>query len=113
MTDVRTYKFYAGGTWRDAEGSQVLDDFEPYSGRLFVRVPAGGHKEARIAIDQFLDDVFNRIKRSKAALGDDAMGRTIGFLELPIGLRVPCYLFPQRGNSLAGDAAEPKKWPER
>jgi hypothetical protein len=74
MTDVRTYKYYAGGTWRDAEGSQVLDDFEPYSGRLFARMPAGGRKEARTAIDQFLDDVFNRIKRGKAALGDDAMG---------------------------------------
>jgi hypothetical protein len=63
--------------------------------------------------DQFLDDVLNRIKRGKAALGDDAVGRTIGFLELRIGLRVPCYLFYHSRNSLAGDAAEPKERPER
>jgi len=50
MTDVQTYKYYAGGSWRQAEGAQVFDDFEPYSGKLFARVAAGGRMEARIAI---------------------------------------------------------------
>jgi len=50
MTEVQTYKYYAGGSWRQAEGAQVFDDFEPYSGKLFARVAAGGRKEARIAI---------------------------------------------------------------
>ena len=63
--------------------------------------------------DQLLDNDLNRIKRRKTALGDDAVGRTIGFFELRIGLRVPCDLFPQRRNPLTGDATEPEKWPER
>ena len=53
MSDFNTptYKYYAGGSWRDAEGSQVFEDHEPYSGKLFARVAAGGRKEANIAIE--------------------------------------------------------------
>src|SRR5712671_1746751 len=63
--------------------------------------------------DQFLDDIVNRTKRRKAALGNDAMRRTIGFFEHPVGLRVSSYLLPQWGDSFAGSAAEPKKRSER
>src|ERR1700682_3218730 len=67
----------------------------------------------RLDPNQFLDDIVNRTKRRKAVLGNDAVGRTIGLFQLCVGLRVPCYLFPQWRNSLAGSAAEPKKRPER
>jgi acyl-CoA reductase-like NAD-dependent aldehyde dehydrogenase len=51
MTETPTYKYYAGGKWRDAEGAQRFDDVEPYNGKLFARVAAGGRKEARLAIE--------------------------------------------------------------
>lgn len=51
MTDSLTYKYYAGGEWRTAADGEVFEDREPYSGKLFARVPAGGRKETRIAID--------------------------------------------------------------
>jgi acyl-CoA reductase-like NAD-dependent aldehyde dehydrogenase len=51
MTETPTYKYYAGGVWRDAEGAQRFDDFEPYNGKLFARVAAGGRREAHLAIE--------------------------------------------------------------
>jgi len=42
----------------------------------------------------------------------DAVRRTIGLFELCVGLGMPCDLFAQRRNPLAGNAAEPKKRPE-
>ena len=48
--DVRAYQWYAAGQWRDAPGSNLFDDFEPYTGNLFARVPSCGPEEARIAI---------------------------------------------------------------
>lgn len=47
--DVRTYQYYAGGEWRAAAG--VFDDFEPYTGRLYGRIPNCGPAETRIAIE--------------------------------------------------------------
>jgi acyl-CoA reductase-like NAD-dependent aldehyde dehydrogenase len=46
-----SYQYYAGGQWRDAEGRALFDVFQPYDGEIFARVPAGGHKEARLAIE--------------------------------------------------------------
>jgi hypothetical protein len=77
-------------------------------GRASQAAAVGG-----IRPDQFLDDIVNRTKRRKAALGNDAMRRTIGFFEHRVGLRVSCYLLPQWGDSFAGSAAEPKKRSER
>ncbi len=51
MTDVQTYKYYAGGAWRDAQNSEVFEDLEPFGGKLFARVAAGGREDARFAID--------------------------------------------------------------
>ena len=50
-TPTPTYKYYAGGSWREATGARQFDDYEPYSGKVFARVAAGGRKEAQIAID--------------------------------------------------------------
>jgi hypothetical protein len=41
-TDAPTYQWYAGGQWRDAPGSSLFDDFEPYTGNLYARVPDCG-----------------------------------------------------------------------
>src|SRR5271169_590989 len=49
-TDAPTYLWYAGGQWRDALDSNLFDDFEPYTGNLFARVPDCGAEEAKIAI---------------------------------------------------------------
>jgi acyl-CoA reductase-like NAD-dependent aldehyde dehydrogenase len=51
MTETRTYQYYADGSWHDAEGAATFDVLEPYSRKLFARVPAGGRKEARTAIE--------------------------------------------------------------
>jgi acyl-CoA reductase-like NAD-dependent aldehyde dehydrogenase len=51
MTETRTYQYYADGSWHDAEGAATFDVLEPYSRKLFARVPAGSRKEARTAIE--------------------------------------------------------------
>jgi acyl-CoA reductase-like NAD-dependent aldehyde dehydrogenase len=48
--DVPTYQWYAGGHWRDASGSRLFDDFEPYTGNLYARVASCGPEEAKVAI---------------------------------------------------------------
>ena len=37
---------------------------------------------ARSDPDQFLNDVFNRVERRKAILGNDPVSRTVGLFEL-------------------------------
>src|SRR5882762_9797646 len=49
--DVKDYRYFAGNQWRKAEGNQVFEVHEPYSGRLFARVAAGTRADARIAVD--------------------------------------------------------------
>jgi acyl-CoA reductase-like NAD-dependent aldehyde dehydrogenase len=51
MTQIPTYKYYAGGSWRDAAAAQTFDDHEPYTGRIFARAAACGRNEAQLAID--------------------------------------------------------------
>src|ERR1700756_4363408 len=51
MTRTPTYKYYAGGSWHDAAGGEYFDDHEPFSGKLFARVAAGGRKETELAIE--------------------------------------------------------------
>src|ERR1700756_3707497 len=50
VMDVKAYQWYAGGQWRDVANGQLFDDFEPYTGNLYARVPNCGAEEARIAI---------------------------------------------------------------
>jgi acyl-CoA reductase-like NAD-dependent aldehyde dehydrogenase len=49
--EVKKYQYYAGGVWRDAENGRTFDDMEPYSGKVFAKVAAGGRKEMKIALD--------------------------------------------------------------
>src|SRR5260370_24278422 len=53
-TDVTTtpsYKYYAGGTWREAEAARTFEVLEPYSRKPFAQVAAGGRAEARMAVE--------------------------------------------------------------
>lgn len=50
VADVRSYQWYAGGQWHDVSNGRMFDDFEPYTGNLYARVPDCGAEEARAAI---------------------------------------------------------------
>lgn len=50
MPAPRVYQYYAGGKWLDAENSATFEDYEPYDGKVFARVAAGGREEAKIAV---------------------------------------------------------------
>ena len=51
VSDVPSYQWYAAGQWRDAPGGDLFDDFEPYTGNRYARVPNCGAEEAKLAID--------------------------------------------------------------
>jgi acyl-CoA reductase-like NAD-dependent aldehyde dehydrogenase len=57
-TDVPSYQWYAAGQWRDAPGADLFDDFEPYTGNRYARVPNCGAEEAKFAIDA-ANDAFS------------------------------------------------------
>jgi hypothetical protein len=50
VTDAPIYQWYAVGQWRDAPDSNLFDDFEPYTGNRYARVPGCGPEEAKVAI---------------------------------------------------------------
>jgi acyl-CoA reductase-like NAD-dependent aldehyde dehydrogenase len=50
MTEVKTWKYFAGGEWRSAGGEKTFDVYRPYDRGLFARVAAGGREEARLAV---------------------------------------------------------------
>ena len=47
----REYKMYINGEWVDALDGERYDDYNPYTGEVFARVPAGKRVDARRAID--------------------------------------------------------------
>jgi acyl-CoA reductase-like NAD-dependent aldehyde dehydrogenase len=49
------HKMYYGGAWHDAIGGEHFDDYEPYTGSLFARLPAGGPEDAAAAIQAAAD----------------------------------------------------------
>src|SRR5271170_7682776 len=51
QVDVKEYGYFAGNHWRKAEGNQVFEVHEPYSGKLFARVAAGTRADGRAAVD--------------------------------------------------------------
>jgi len=62
QTDVKEYKYFAGNEWRKAADGKVFDVHEPYTGKLFVRVAAGGAYCACVArargVDIILAETF-------------------------------------------------------
>jgi acyl-CoA reductase-like NAD-dependent aldehyde dehydrogenase len=51
MTDVRTYKYFANGEWRDAASGGTFEDFEPYGGGLYAKVADCGREDAQYAVE--------------------------------------------------------------
>src|ERR1700741_2193110 len=47
---MKTYQYYAGGVWRDAENGRTFDDLEPYSGKIFAKVAASSKKDMQYAL---------------------------------------------------------------
>src|SRR5436190_22277186 len=47
---MKTYQYYAGGSWRDAENDRTFDDLEPYSGKIFAKVAAASRKDMNVAL---------------------------------------------------------------
>ena len=45
------YRYYAGGEWKDAASGETFESYEPYTGRVFANVAAGGAHEMADAID--------------------------------------------------------------
>jgi aldehyde dehydrogenase (NAD+) len=48
---VREYKMYINGEWVDALDREMYDDYNPYTGEVFGRVPAGKRDDAKRAIE--------------------------------------------------------------
>jgi len=48
---TREYKMYINGEWVGALDNEVYDDFNPYTGEVFARVPSGKRADAKRAID--------------------------------------------------------------
>jgi acyl-CoA reductase-like NAD-dependent aldehyde dehydrogenase len=53
--EVKKYQYYAGGVWRDAEDGRTFDDLEPYSGKVFAKIAAGGRKDMKLALKAAAD----------------------------------------------------------
>src|SRR5258706_7894741 len=47
---MKTYQYYAGGIWRDAENGRTFDDMEPFSGKIYAKVAAGSRKDMSLAL---------------------------------------------------------------
>jgi hypothetical protein len=47
----REYKMYINGEWVDAFDRAMYDDYNPYTGEVFARVPSGKRGDARRAIE--------------------------------------------------------------
>jgi acyl-CoA reductase-like NAD-dependent aldehyde dehydrogenase len=50
-TEPKIYRQLIAGHWEDAQSGQTFDDFDPYSGALFARIPASSASDARRAVD--------------------------------------------------------------
>src|SRR5450755_466373 len=48
--DAPVYQYYAGGEWKNAADNGLFESYEPYTGRVFARVAAGGPREMADAI---------------------------------------------------------------
>jgi aldehyde dehydrogenase (NAD+) len=44
------FQMYINGEWSEALDGQVYEDYNPYTGEVFARVPAGNRPDARRAI---------------------------------------------------------------
>lgn len=48
---IRTYRYFAGGQWREATDGKTFEVFNPYDRSVFARVAAGRAADARVAVE--------------------------------------------------------------
>jgi len=48
---TKEYKMYINGQWVDAVSGETFDDFNPYNGEVYARIPSGKRADARKACD--------------------------------------------------------------
>ena len=51
QVDIKEYRYFVENQWRTAKDNRLFEVHEPYSGKVFARVPAGSRAEARLAVD--------------------------------------------------------------
>ena len=47
----KAYQMYVNGQWVDAIDSKTFDDYNPYNGEVYARIPSGKRRDARKACD--------------------------------------------------------------
>ena len=45
QTNVKSYRYFSGGQWKDAEGGKTFEVHEPYSGKSFANVASASRAE--------------------------------------------------------------------
>ena len=48
---TKTYQMYIGGKWVDASSHETFDDYNPYTGEVYAKVPAGKRADATRAVE--------------------------------------------------------------
>lgn len=48
---TKTYQMFIGGKWMDASSNQTFDDYNPYTGEVFAKVPMGKREDATRAVE--------------------------------------------------------------
>src|SRR5258708_27927384 len=48
---TKDYQMFIGGKWVNAASNKTFDDFNPYTGEVFAKVPAGNREDARRAVE--------------------------------------------------------------
>ncbi len=51
IVDVPRRQQYVAGQWTGAAGDAWFDDLDPFTGRVFARIPASTREDARLAVD--------------------------------------------------------------
>lgn len=51
QNNVKNYRYFSGGQWKDAEGGKTFEVHEPYSGKSFAHVASASRADARAAVD--------------------------------------------------------------
>ena len=48
---TQEYRMYIDGDWVGAKDGDTFEDYNPYTGEIFMRIPAGKRADARRAAD--------------------------------------------------------------
>jgi acyl-CoA reductase-like NAD-dependent aldehyde dehydrogenase len=51
QSNVKSYRYFSGGQWKDAESGKTFEVHEPYSGKSFAHVASASRAGARATMD--------------------------------------------------------------